>query len=81
MSVALDHNQPKEIEVNNCICHQHGADNFLVGTLRNEPGTQEAYEAPEHTHHDKRHCEAIICHDYCQSCQLLPYCLHIKNFN
>lgn len=43
-----------------------------VGTLRDEPGNQEADEAPEHAHHDERHREAAIRHGCRGTCQPLP---------
>ena len=52
--------------------YQHGDDNSLVGTLRDEPGHQEADQAPEHAHHDERHGEAGIRHDCCKRYQPLP---------
>ena len=59
-------NQPKEIAANGT-GHQHGDAYFPVGTLRDEPGHQEADEAPEHAHHDERHREAGIRHGCRQS--------------
>lgn len=40
-----------------------------VGTLRDEPGDQEADEAPEHAHHDQRHRQAVVRH----GCQPLTH--------
>lgn len=44
-----------------------------VGTLRDEPGHQEADDAPEHTHHYQRHREAVVRHGCRRRCQPLHH--------
>lgn len=44
-----------------------------VGTLRDEPGHQEADDAPEHSHHYQRHRETVVRHGRRRSCQPLHH--------